>query len=234
MFAVESDRDFSSPKGAVRSRRRLRSTREVEQLRRSTKCPFARSARLIIGTVRFIGGNRHLDRSVLEMIPRLVRMTQNGRERYLDGFMLRLPGSYGRDINGLGHTLNRVLRLLAENDPTGQNCFGGDVLAEDWQFSFNGTRFFVTTFAPFYQQGHSRYSGTKKSVFIYFQPEYSFDNHGIFAGNPNRDHVKDSIRNLFRVARIPYDVDLIEQPIEAVKYVKPLRLGDPPVQWWRK
>ena len=233
MLAVESGWNLKNSKRSDRSRRRLGSTREVEQLRRSPNCPFARGARLVIGSVRFLRSDHGLDRRVLELIPRFIQMTKRGRDQCLDGFILRLPASYGRDVKVLGRTLNRILRLLAQNDPTGYGCFSDDILAENWQFSFNRTRFFVTTFAPFYGPAHSRYSGSRSAAFIYFQPEYSFDHHGIFDGNPNRDHVKDSIRDLFREAGIPYDVELIKQPIEALKYIKPLRIGDCPVEWWK-
>jgi hypothetical protein len=29
-----------------------------------------------------------------------------------------------------------------------------------------------------------------------------------------------------------YDVPLAESPIEAYQFVKPIRVGEPPVRWW--
>ena len=136
------------------------------------------------------------------------------------------------DLEMLSKTVNHVLRFLAKHDPTGHDCFVADVVAEDWQFSFNGTRFFITTFAPFYGSGHSRFSARQDSAFIYFQPEYSFDHHGVFAGNPDRERLKERVRQAFANGGTEYSVILVKQPIEAYKYVKPLKVGDPPVEWW--
>lgn len=122
--------------------------------------------------------------------------------------------------------------MLAEHDPTGVNCFATNVESEAWQFSFNGTRFFITTFAAFYSEDHSRYSQRQDSAFIYFQPEYSFDHHGVSAANPDRERMKERIRREFATHGVPYSVELVTQPVEAYKYVKPLKLGDTPVEWW--
>jgi hypothetical protein len=204
---------------------------EFENLRRSTKCPFARAARLVGCS---LAGRGTLERRVMRLVPLLLRMTKEGRARRLDGFILQIPAhGFATDLAMLSRTVNRTLRALAEHDPTGSDCFAKrDVVAEDWQFSFNGTRFFITTFAPFYGPGHSRYSGRKDSAFIYFQPEYSFDHHGISVANPDRERLKERVRCAFEESGVGYSIALVRQPIEAYKYVKPLKVGDPPVEWW--
>jgi hypothetical protein len=40
------------------------------------------------------------------------------------------------------------------------------------------------------------------------------------------------IRNSFENAGKPYDVNLIDQRIEAFLYIMPLQIGDPPIRWW--
>jgi YqcI/YcgG family len=202
---------------------------QFENLRATTKCPFARVARLVGGSLSGRGG---LERRILRLVPSLVRMTRDGRHRRLDGFVVHVPARLGSDLDRFCQTFNRILRILALHDPTGYNCFEADILGEDWQFSFNETRFFVTAFGSFYESNHSRFSGRNDSGFIYFQPEYSFDHHGISSSNPDRERLKKRIRDGFALSGAPYDVGLIRQPIEAYKYVKPLRIGDPPVQWW--
>jgi hypothetical protein len=160
-------------------------------------------------------------------------MTNEGRKRRLDGFVLRIPAAgFAADLGMLSRTFNRILQLLAKHDPTGRDCFETDVLEEDWQFSFNGTRFFITAFTPFYSKGHSRYSPSRDSAFVYFQPEYSFDHHNVCAGNPDRERLKEVIRREFANSGAAYNVTFVAQPIEAYKYVKPLKIGDFPVEWW--
>jgi hypothetical protein len=205
--------------------------REFESLRRSTRCPFARAARLVGCS---LAGRGTLDRRIRRLVPFLLRMTNEGREKRLDGFILQVPSQgFATDLGTFSKTVNRTLRVLATHDPTGGDCFATrDVVADDWQFSFNGTRFFVTTFAPFYGPWHSRYSGRKDSAFIYFQPEYSFDHHGISAANPDRERLKERVRRAFKEGGVGYSIALVRQPIEAYKYVKPLKVGDPPVEWW--
>jgi hypothetical protein len=231
-FMLAKKSGWRSRKAKRRSRRVRRPLPppQFEDLRRSTKCPFAHMARLIGASLT---GPGNLDRRIIRLVPRLIRMTNEGREKRLDGFILRIPArSLAADLEMLSKTVNHVLRFLAKHDPTGCDCFVADVVAEDWQFSFNGTRFFITTFAPFYGTGHSRFSARQDSAFIYFQPEYSFDHHGVFAGNPDRERLKERVRQAFANGGTEYSVILVKQPIEAYKYVKPLKVGDPPVEWW--
>ena len=92
--------------------------------------------------------------------------------------------------------------------------------------------FFISTFSPFYPPDHPRHSPRHDSAFIFLQPEISFDHHGVTASNPKRWSIKESIRANFEKRLSRYSVELVEQPIEALKYVKPFKVDGEPVRWW--
>jgi hypothetical protein len=197
---------------------------------RHSQCPFACKAKLL-------GMSIDLARPVVDQViawsPAFAQFTKDARKRKMDGIVMELRTQSGElNLRTFCSTFNAILRTLAAADPTGMSCFRTGVLAPHWQFSFNRMRFFITTFAPFYHDRHARFSHSKTSAFIYFQPEFSFDQHGIHARNPQRALVKKSIRRDFIAAGSELDVALIEQPHEALKYIKPLRAGGPPVRWW--
>ncbi|KFZ32603.1 hypothetical protein JS44_00080 [Anoxybacillus flavithermus] len=66
------------------------------------------------------------------------------------------------------------------------------------------------------------------------QPEFSFDHNGIHAGNPKRELIKEKIRSKFRENGSEYNIDLVRQPLEVYKYVKPINIDDVPVRWWEE
>jgi hypothetical protein len=103
---------------------------------------------------------------------------------------------------------------------------------DTWRFRLFGVSYFITTFAPFYGMGHPRHSPLSGSSFLFFQPEVSFDHHGITASNPKRLVTKQTIRENFAAHGCPYPDDLVRQPIEALKYIKPLDPRGKPVFWW--
>ena len=197
---------------------------------RASKCPFARKAKLMGRTVALQDG---LTQQVEGLKPMMIEFTDVARKRRLDGVVIEITAPAGvLTLPRFCSVFNSTLRTLAANDPVQPNCFAGDILEPNWQFSFNGMRFFVTTFAPFYDLRHPRFSHAPESAFIYLQPEFSFDQHGIHSNNPQRESVKAGIRRDFLLAGYHLDVSLIEQPHEAFKYIKPLSVGDAPIRWW--
>jgi hypothetical protein len=205
--------------------------RRFGKLRQKSLCPFARKTKLFAGEV---GNKQNIQSAVVAMLPKLITLTEIGRKRKLDGLVIDLPAErFAKNLRQFSKTFNSLLREIAQNDPTGENCLQGKILREGWQFTFNHTRFFVTSFAPFYDPKHPRYSQSTKHAFVYLQPEYSFDNHGISNHNAHREQVKENIRKAFQNAGSRYDIALVKQPFEALKYVKPLIESQPPIRWWK-
>ena len=127
MLAWENGWFSHEEKGIPPARLHTNLPREFKDLRGSTKCPFAATARLRGGTLAGFGT---LERRILRLVRRLVETTRVGRERRLDGFMIRLPFNLVKDLDTLSRTVNRVLRTLAEHDPTRNNCFDTNILAD--------------------------------------------------------------------------------------------------------
>jgi hypothetical protein len=195
-----------------------------------SKCPFAKKAKLLGATLDPL---RPIEAEVKSVEESLLSFTRIARKKKLDGFVIELTNpQHIADLDAFCGAFNSVLRTLAADDPTHTDCFAGDVFAPKWQFSFNGMRFFITTFAPFYEMNHPRWSHSEEAAFIYFQPEFSFDHHGIHSGNAHRKNLKDAIRRDFISAGYHLDVALVEQPHEALKYIKPLTVGAKPIRWW--
>lgn len=61
----------------------------------------------------------------------------------------------------------------------------------------------------------------------------SFDRHATPRGAVIADEVRQMIRRAYAAGGCPYDADLAQQDVEALKFVWPLRLGAAPVLWWQ-
>ena len=95
----------------------------------------------------------------------------------LDGYVIRLTDhQHFSDIRALARVLHLILNGIGEMNEQGgaENPMQGDLLSPSWRFSFRGTTFFITTFAPFYEKKHPRRSPLPGSAFIFLQPEFSF------------------------------------------------------------
>jgi hypothetical protein len=196
-----------------------------------TLCPFARGARLwgapAWDSSESIGGN------AAEIAPVLVRFTSLLKWEVLDGFVVEVSdAALFRDLEGLAATFRTLLRELSAVDPWGSKSMDQEILAEDWQFEFNGARLFVAVFAPIYDGAHTRETYGENSAYILFQPEISFDRHLASTG---RKHpaAHSQIRERFAAGGKPYDSQVITQPFEAPRYLKPLRQSDSSFEWWK-
>lgn len=194
-------------------------------VRDGVRCPFARRARL--------WGSPDWDpslspgRNLRAALPHLERFTRVSRHEGLDGFVLEITGArWGRSVRALARTVRGVLGWLARRDPTGHDSLRERVDAEGWQFTFNGERLFVVAFAPCYGPGSARHAFGAPGTYLLFQPEHSFD---AFAITPE---LRDAIRAGFEAGGQGYDLEIMRAPLEAPRYVKPLRIGDPVVAWW--
>jgi hypothetical protein len=107
-----------------------------------------------------------------------------------------------------------------------------------WVFQFNKMTFFVTTFAPFYPENHSRFNFGCESCFILLQPEISFAQLDIPFDTPktnwnNPRTVRDKIRVAFKKAGREYLVrDTVSYPMvhDIVKGIS----TEETIRWWEK
>lgn len=120
-----------------------------------------------------------------------------------------------------------------------------------WVFEFNRVTFFITTFAPFYPESHSRFSFGAENCYILLQPEVSFARHDLGPDTPRsmtewdnpktpRDRIRCAFRNAGRAYRIPEKLGV---PL-AHEIIRPIRdyggnqgedydVKDDVVDWWQ-
>lgn len=198
-----------------------------------TLCPFAQRAK--IWGAPDVDDKKDFAHNVSQIADVLRRFCRVAPSEGLDGFVIRLdmPAQI-RDLTSFSSAFLELARGLGRaNKEAGlDNPMEWDISSPEWRFTFGGVSFFITTFAPFYRGDHPRFSWCRNSAFIFLQPEFSFDHHGIHSGNHKRGSIKESIRQYFSKNSIGYSSELVEQPLEALKYIKPLQLSDPPVKWW--
>jgi hypothetical protein len=106
-----------------------------------------------------------------------------------------------------------------------------DILQPGWHFRFAHTEFFVAAFAPCYPETSARYAFGADGTVILLQPESSFKAQGLKKDEKTKA-LRQGIRDAYRNAGRPYDGGIIAGNLEAPRYVKPLRLEDPRVEWW--
>jgi len=195
----------------------------------STPCFFAQGASLWgapnWSVARSLAGN------VDELSRYLYSFSKAARQELLDGFVVAIPSHIvGRSLQRLAQWFSGFLRMLTNTDPHGRQSLADDVARPGWQFSYNGLRLFVSTFSPIYPVDHPRRS--VETTFVVFQPEHSFDAHGIGSMYPESAMQKEKVRDRFAEAGFSYPSELIDQRLEAALYVLPARPADPIVQWW--
>ncbi|PPK42628.1 MazG-like nucleotide pyrophosphohydrolase family protein [Trinickia symbiotica] len=204
------------------------------QVIRVTPCPFSERAR-VWGAPDY-DNSKSIHQNAFAISNVLARFCRVAPYEGLDGYVIELnEPSQINDVRSLSRTLLTVLTVLGEIDKAAGriNCMEGDLLSPDWRFSFANLTFFISTFAPFYDPKHPRYSQMADAAFIFMQPEFSFYLHGIHRGNSNRDSIKIAIRHAFDRHTLGYSTALVEQPVEALKYIKPLDKYAAPVRWWQ-
>ena len=152
----------------------------------------------------------------------------------LDGYVLELPVAFGETVRELANTTNRVLRFLGKNDPFGADPFSNDPNTGDWHFVFAAQRFYILAFGKCYPPDHARHIFDTDATFLLFQPHHAFVRRRSPPGAlVIAEEIKVKIRHAYATAGRPYDPEVSRNPIDALKFVKPLRLSDALVEWWK-
>lgn len=200
-----------------------------QAVREATQCIFSGNARLW-GAPAW-DGLLSIEHNVDLIIPFLTCFAKAAELESLDGFVIRLnDGLNIGDMTALSRHFARLLTCLAARDPQPNHSFACEVLTPGWQFSFRGTRFFISVFSPLYHASHSRHS--EKGTFVMLQPESSFAAHHVGSRFPTSADLKARIREKFTDAGITYPKESIEGRIEARIYLLPRWRGDTEVAWW--
>lgn len=202
------------------------------RLIKTTKCPFATKAQIGYGSVWRNGVD------LTDMVPiwadEIGTFVATAHDSKLDGFILSGYGEHVPcNLEALAQFVRVVLFGLIKLD-RGTEITSAEVEGLGWQFTFGGVRMFLATFASFYDVNNARHSPVSNSVFLFLQPELSFDRFMPYSEHdPRTQQLKAAIRSGFARAGVSYDQKIVESSSETLKYVKPLNLGDPSVEWWK-
>lgn len=202
-----------------------------ERIIRRTACPYAAGA-LIRYAPKWIA-NLSPEQNTVRYQPDLDRFIETGARDALDMFVIEVRGVDDiHSLEGFSEILYRVLFTFHNLDPHRTGALTDGITTLDWDFVYRGVRFFIPTFAPFYDTQHPRYSHHAPSAFIVLQPDHCFTRRGICRNSPSRELTAQGIRDAFAERGSPYDVHLVSGSPKAERYIKPLKVGDPPVRWW--
>ena len=208
--------------------RRPAALQRFDTIRLRTECGFARGATLWGSDEWPAGGLEPAIAKFAELLGRLV-----AEDEPPDGAVLEVcdPGA-GATVDALARTTRTVIAGLASLDDGEHPDYPIDDPA--WCFTFAGERFFVVTFGPCYGPESSRYAFGLDATYLLFQTRSSFVRRWAPGTDRLPDRARETIRRDFAAAGRPYDVAITVSPLEAHRFVKPARLGEPPVRWWSR
>jgi hypothetical protein len=152
---------------------------------------------------------------------------------WLDGLVIELTDArLGATVEVAAQTMRAVLEgvLSVEGRSLETGLVG--VEGEHWWFRAFGTRWFVLTFAPCYPPCSPRSTEGSTSTFVLLQPVQAFDRHSAPSGSTIPEDTRREISRRYASAGRPYDTRLAAQNVESLKFVWPLRPGDPAIRWW--
>lgn len=202
---------------------------DFQDVCQSTRCPFADSATLWGATDW--NDSRSFRENISDIAPIFRSFCKAAAHEPLDGFVIRLGyGSSTRSLRTMARSFGRLLAILTQLDEVENSCLDGEILEAGWQFQFHGLRTFITVHSDLYPADHVRHA--RLGTFVFFQPEETFDRHGIGGQFQKSAARKSSIRQRF--SHSEYPSELIDDRVEAKIYVLSSLQTDEPayLDWW--
>lgn len=197
-------------------------------LKSTTLCPFAQSARVDYGPPW--SGELTFFENVTNIAQALRRHLPECRREKMQGFVAEIGVDEPLTFDGAVATFRRFVFELGRHDESCRVALGQKIDAEGWNFVFAGEPIFLNLFAGCYPNPHSKKIAHLKNIFVFFQPEFTFDFCNV---NRSRTNLKNQIRQKFAAAGMPYDGRTIDSRRKALSYVFPVEANSPPVEWWR-
>ena len=204
-----------------------------EKLLRRTYCPYASLAKISFGP------SWRSDENTRENLNRYIEHFDEFVQRIeleaIDMFVLEVRDqNHIQNINTFSAFLHTLLERLHNADPIRTGALIEGITSPEWDFKYKGVKFFILTFAPFYDKYHGRYSHCEDTGFVTFQPDQSFDRFGINRKSPNRLKVSEAVRDAFEERGIQYHFSLVTRAVKALRYIQPLEVAQDPVEWWKE
>ncbi len=207
------------------------SLHHFSHIKNNIECPFAKRSKLW-GSPDWVS-TKSLEDNVEALTQSLNNFVIVSALEKLDGYVIAAPEEYGASLENLSKFTKEVLTHLNSLDPALSKIMDQDIGHSNWQFSYGGIKFFVITFGTCYPKSNSRYTWNSDQTYIFLQPEHSFESANIPKGSAIQ--IRKSIRAAFKNnQREYYDSKIIDAPSEAIKYVKPMKLGDWHIEWWKE
>lgn len=201
-----------------------------ESHRANTHCPYAVRA-VLVGAPDW-DPLKDDETNIQAQKTAVVEFTAISRQLKLDGIVVPLSPRAAEGFDPFVKAVNSTLGVFADRSASyGDRPVWADIESPAWRYTIRGQQFFVSATAGFYGPTHSRYSGPNGEAFLLLQPMHTFDITGPLTSTRNA-RIKREIRGRFEDAGCSYDVRLVTQPIEALRYVKPLTVGAEGIRWW--
>ena len=202
------------------------------ELLAKTNCPFAPTARIVL-----------LPELTAQSLPDglwktawLIDHTLVACDQQESPDMVVVPvqgASLCRDLASCASFLHTLLAAiyLAAGQPL--SYLYKDIDSPSWNFVISRIiPTFVLVFAPFYHKRHIRYSNTSSVAYVCFQPDSSFERHGISGKLEKRRELSEEVRRSFESSGVDYYAELTQNSPKSYRFIKPLQPSDPPVIWW--
>jgi YqcI/YcgG family len=204
-------------------------TEPFRELMSITKCPFARSARVVFSSDW--NKNASFQKNIAVHARELEAFAQRIEDERLHGFVSKVGCVAERpSFDEVRRSFGRYLFGLAATDDSCQAAMNEEIVSLNWQFTHSGVRMFLNVFASCYPVKHSKFCDVKNGFYVLFQPERSFD----FCGGVDLRSFKHIIRARFAAAGMPYNDTQIDKRIEALIYMFPSEPFGAPVEWWHE
>ncbi|WP_003612111.1 MULTISPECIES: YqcI/YcgG family protein [Methylosinus] len=197
------------------------------KLQGSTLCPFAAKAEIEYGPpwCEELG----FDDNIIANARRLAAHIAEGRLRRTKGFVSQINLCDAVDFESTVVLFRRFVFGLAIHDVSCKQSLTRDLGAVGWSLMFAEEPIFLNLFAPCYPRAHSKHIENDGNLYVFIQPEYTFDFCEI---NRTKVKLKEQIRERFAEAGMPYDSSTIDTRRKALSFVFPVHHGDPPIRWW--
>ena len=135
---------------------------------------------------------------------------------------------FALDLENFAGIFYKLLHKIHLKDKNATEYFTRGIEKMSWDFTFDKVKFFVSTFAPFYENNHPRYSFSNDTCFVMFQPDKVFDKFGINSKNPKREEITKRVKELFLSKGFKYSLKYVRGSLKAERYLKPTDLNAPP------
>ncbi len=199
-----------------------------------TQCPFAKSA--IITFARPISAEFSIPEAAQQLFEDLVAYVKEGIVTVPDGLAVALPNTViGEDFKSLTLGFKALYHALKIHDGLSEESITTENIEDPgWQLTIAEQRLFTLVFGSLYPANNPRHISIADTTFVFFQPVQSFSDR-IPADKHSEEFkkLKQSIRTRFSEAGRAYDAAIHDDPREAAKYLSPLHLGMPAVEWWK-